>query len=291
MSQTQSLLMSLCLKLGMKKAAWTLRHLHVPVKKNGLVLDLGSGQNPYPRANVLLDAYEDTVERYNIPLIIDRPMVYGIVEKLPFKDKTFDFIIASHVLEHIASPEKMISELQRVGKAGYIETPDAFFETINPYRFHRLEITDIENRLYIKKKQSWCSQPEMVKLFSNKVKNDPQWQKYIRSFPTSLYTRFYWKDTIDYTILNPEVNANWKLPEVSKKTNNQDVFHTILTNSLRYLLSQRSRNKKIDLINILQCPTCGNQKLKQNTDYITCCGCNVEYKKKNGIPKMFPHNL
>ncbi|MBK9798506.1 MAG: hypothetical protein IPP56_01845 [Bacteroidetes bacterium] len=38
--------------------------------------------------------------------------------------------MASHIAEHIEEPEKFCSELQRVAKAGYIETPGAFSEFI-----------------------------------------------------------------------------------------------------------------------------------------------------------------
>ena len=44
------------------------------------MLDVGAGGNPYPRANVLLDGYEDTVERYHSALVCDRPFVFGMIE-------------------------------------------------------------------------------------------------------------------------------------------------------------------------------------------------------------------
>jgi hypothetical protein len=40
--------------------------------------------------------------------------------KLPFPDATYDFVFASHVLEHIREDEKAISELRRVLKPGGI---------------------------------------------------------------------------------------------------------------------------------------------------------------------------
>ena len=42
--------------MGMTGLAWSLRRLYVPIPSGALVLDIGSGDNPYPRANVLLDA-------------------------------------------------------------------------------------------------------------------------------------------------------------------------------------------------------------------------------------------
>ena len=88
---------------------------------------------------------------------------------MPFKDKSFDFVIASHVLEHSSDPEAFLRELMRVGKAGYIETPDALFERINPFRFHRLEVTDINGKIVIFKKSSWRPHPEWVDMYEQKI--------------------------------------------------------------------------------------------------------------------------
>ncbi len=137
----ESFAMKLAGKLGLAKLRWSLRRLHVPVPEYALVLEVGSGGNPFPRSNVLLDAYEETRERHYDPLVHDRPTVISFGENLPFKNKAFDYVIAVHVLEHSPNPEKFLAELQRVAQAGYIETPDAFMERINPYKDHLLEVT------------------------------------------------------------------------------------------------------------------------------------------------------
>jgi SAM-dependent methyltransferase len=41
----------------------------------------------------------------------------------PFKEKEFDFIICSHVLEHLDDPVRVCAEFSRIAKAGYIEVP------------------------------------------------------------------------------------------------------------------------------------------------------------------------
>lgn len=135
-----------------KRIQWSLRRLTIPVESAALVLEVGSGGNPYPRSNVLIDAYEETRERFWAPLVHDRPTVLSPGENLPFKDKIFDFVIAAHVLEHTPHPEKFLAELQRVARAGFIETPDAFMERINPYKDHRLEVTLRDGALLIRKK-------------------------------------------------------------------------------------------------------------------------------------------
>jgi len=165
-----SKLMKLLCFVGLKRFAWSLRRLYCPVKNSDSVLEVGSGGNPYFRANVLLDAYEDTQERHWVSLVNDRPTVLGFVEHLPFKDNSFDFVIASHVLEHSTDPVKFISELQRVAKAGYIEVPDAFMERINPYLDHRLEITIRNEVLIIRKKANWAVDSELVELYEEHLK-------------------------------------------------------------------------------------------------------------------------
>ncbi len=117
------------------------------------MLDVGSGSNPHPSADILLEKYVDITHRYE-PLVADRPTVLADACKTPFKDKAFDYVIAFHVLEHIDKPELFLNELQRIGKAGYIETPNAIFERLHPYDVHVLEVMNINDELIINKKSS-----------------------------------------------------------------------------------------------------------------------------------------
>lgn len=51
--RADSFAMRVAERIGLKKLRWSLRRLHVPVSKNALVLEVGAGGNPYPRANVV----------------------------------------------------------------------------------------------------------------------------------------------------------------------------------------------------------------------------------------------
>jgi hypothetical protein len=55
----------------------------------------------------------------------------------PFPDKYFDFSICSHTLEDIRDPLYVCSELIRVSKAGYIEVPSRFSESIRGIENHK----------------------------------------------------------------------------------------------------------------------------------------------------------
>jgi len=282
-------MMSVCKKLGFESLAWSLRRLHCPVPAEALVLEVGSGGNPYPRANVLLDAYEDTRERHWVPLKADRPIVLGFVEKLPFRDKAFDFVIASHVLEHSADPAAFLGELQRVAKAGYIEVPDAFFERINPYPDHRLEITCRQGALVIRKKAKWKVEEETTELYEDRAK-DFVALELIPKRPFAFHTRYYWEGRIDFKVLNPEVDASWPAVASGHEPPPPGLAARLrggVLEALRGLLSQSGRNKRIDLPSLLLCPSCGGSPLSMKTAGVTCGKCGAAYPLKNGIPAMF----
>lgn len=93
------------------------------------VLDVGSGHRPHEDATHLVDLLpEDDSERGGAVKMLGRSLVVATVEALPFKDRTFDYVYACHVLEHTDRPEAACRELMRVARAGYIETPSPFFE-------------------------------------------------------------------------------------------------------------------------------------------------------------------
>jgi uncharacterized protein YbaR (Trm112 family) len=281
-------------RLGMENAAWSLRRLHCPVNPNALVLEVGAGGNPYPRANVLIDRYEQGIERIEPFLVKDRPFVLGFAEKLPFKTKSFDFIITSHILEHSPDPESFLREMMRVGKAGYIETPDAFFERINPFMYHRLEVSNIGSKLRLFKKPSWRHDGFIVDEYERQLKTR-QFIKFVSSHPWPFYMRFYWKDQIEYEIVNPEVDITWSLPAESY-ANAHALSNPKISLRLRYsmrrvfrwLFSQDSRNKRIELFSFLQCPTCASDALQKAADQIKCQECQTIYPIQDGIPVMYP---
>lgn len=93
------------------------------------ILDIGSGHRPHPDATHLLELYlTDDTERGKRLKVLGKLLIQGNVEALPFKDKSFDYAYACHVLEHVKDPARACSELMRVARAGYIETPDPFYE-------------------------------------------------------------------------------------------------------------------------------------------------------------------
>jgi uncharacterized protein YbaR (Trm112 family)/SAM-dependent methyltransferase len=277
--------------LGFERVAWSLRRLHCPVAKDALVLEVGSGGKPYPRADVLLDAYENSRERNWAPLIADRPTVLGFVEQLPFRDKVFDFVIASHVLEHSRDPEQFIAELQRVAKAGYIEVPDAFFERINPLLDHHLEITQRDGRLMIRKKAAPVVDHNLVELYEDRAKAYVTTELFV-GHPFAFHVRYYWQGNINYVVVNPEVDATW----VAQVEDAPAFATSLLGSSLRHrvqgavlkLIQKISggRRRDIDLKKLLRCPACTNEELVSKPEQVHCGKCNRTYPVRKGVPVM-----
>ncbi len=282
--KSESKLMRFFRQIGMDSVAWSLRRLYCPVNQNDLVLEVGSGGSPYFRANVLCDAFEETGERYYAPLIKDRPTIIAFAEKLPFKNDAFDFVIASHVLEHSTDPDNFLSELQRVAKAGYIEVPDAFMERLTNYTFHRLEISEDKDSLVIRKKKNYIEDKELYSLFTAKASQVfPHW---MGQYPFEFHVRYYWsKDTggIKFKIENPEIDCNWPVPSESEEVSVERKSFVAKIKSgilsiIRSLFSQNNRNRSIDVSSLLMCSNCQSENFKINELTADCNECEKKYK-------------
>lgn len=96
------------------------------------VLDIGSGGDPFPYATILAERYiSSTVHRNADFRSNGKPVVICDINALPFRENQFDYVACCHVLEHIQNPIEACNEMQRIAKAGLIETPrlmkDALF--------------------------------------------------------------------------------------------------------------------------------------------------------------------
>lgn len=269
--------------LGLGRIRWALRKLVLPVASDGLVLDVGSGGCPYPRSDVLLEKYLGAIHRTGGRLIADRPLVLGDAERMPFKDKAFDFVIASHVLEHMSQPERFLGELMRVARAGYIETPNALFERLNPYDIHCLEITDAGGRLHIRKKSSWRDDEFLGSL--GLLQGPGDWGRLFRAHPELFHVRYFWRDRIDFEIANPELSVDW-LPEASTDVADWDFSHAEgylgegwraqgLRAARRWY--ERTSRRKVSLDELLACPKCRGALARIGEEY-QCQGCGAAYQ-------------
>lgn len=133
-----------------------------PLMKIGWrVLDVGAGDDPFYAATVLLDrtprSYESALgiihENTSLKFIAsDRASVVGDMHALPFRDASFDFVFASHVVEHSDDPTIVLKELSRVAPRGYLECPRPWFEFVDTSPFHRWFVDLVAGELIFRPK-------------------------------------------------------------------------------------------------------------------------------------------
>jgi hypothetical protein len=91
-----------------------------------LVVEIGPGWTPWPLATEFIDLY-DWKPLAKEAFSPDDPRKIHRIDvsrsSLPYGDKQVDFLYCRHVLEDLDNPLQLCAEIDRVAKAGYIETP------------------------------------------------------------------------------------------------------------------------------------------------------------------------
>ena len=102
----------------------------------GLVVEVGGGHAPHPRADLVVEKYlSDDYER-GYAVSFAKPVVVGDGHALPLAGGCAEYVIASHVLEHATDPERFAAELSRVGRAGFVQLPSRLAELTFGWPFH-----------------------------------------------------------------------------------------------------------------------------------------------------------
>jgi len=186
-----------------------------PIDKDSLsinsrlrVLEVGPGSNPTKRANILVEKFvnDNTHRRGDFKIYPHQKLTQADGENLPFKNKEFDYVICSHVLEHTEDPAKFVGEQVRVSKMGYLEVPSLIGEFLAPKSSHKWVILDIDNKLvlYEKSKMKMDFLPDFGNLFLNYLPYKSLLYKLLcMSKQNFIAVKYEWKDSVDI-IVNPE---------------------------------------------------------------------------------------
>ena len=161
------------------------------------ILDVGCGYTAHKNATVVCDV-QDLSSIYK-----EKHFVKITNNILPFKDKEFDFVIASHVIEHVEDVEIFIKELQRISSKGYIELPtkledNLVFENKKDHLWH-MEFDDDKNQLIVSEKIQFLE--PVLTVSSSK--------KFLEYFRQSLVIELIWENSIEFTIKKKDLN-NYK---------------------------------------------------------------------------------
>jgi ubiquinone/menaquinone biosynthesis C-methylase UbiE len=91
--------------------------------------------------------------------VIDRWTVLGDVHDMLFRDKAFNYVICSYLLEHVECPIRAIRELERVGQKGNFEVPFEGAQKINDFPSHLWYVHSEDGMLVFTVKHSQVFDP------------------------------------------------------------------------------------------------------------------------------------
>lgn len=271
-----------------------------------LVLEVGSGHNPHPRSDILCDSFlDDNTERQHMAIRHDRPLVIADGEHLPFKNKAFDFVLCSQVIEHAVDPIAFAREISRVGKAGLIITPQAARERIFGWPYHRWYWTLKNDTLLFSPKKT-DEQTATGDFMHRLAGTDLSFQRFLAQQETKLNIHYFWKNNIKIrSNIAPKAEvlsrADQQAGIILKK------FSPSLTKDLNFFLAAKQTGgknflikrrrqwqwniKKLlrpslnldSLLELIVCPVC-RRELSADKNRLLCQTCHKSYPVKNGLP-------
>ena len=188
------------------------------------ILDIGCNQAAVEYAHTVADI-QNFSKYYK-----DKKFVLINSDRLPFKDNEFDFVYASHVVEHVENISLFIQELQRISKKGYIELPTILEDNIvlsdNSVKDHKwfFKFDDVKNILLAERKK------QLIEPF---ITHGVLFGSLRKNFRSSLVLELIWEDKIDLEFTNISIPI--------KKLH----FITIIKKYLSYIIRN---NKLISII-------------------------------------------
>lgn len=269
------------------------------IRADDFVLEIGSGHNPKTRSDVLCDKFIEDDEQRGGKIIADRPIIAADGQFLPFADKAFDYVICSHVLEHVEDPRQLIAELMRVANRGYIETPSEIGERIYGWYYHRWVVNLIEGRLILQKNDK---RPEFGQLFHTLAAKDKYWKRFHMTHHSLFLVQYEWEGKINYEIRQEHTSPlDLESPETLEKfvASGREasaqghwlpllksvVPRSIVSRAKSFLTKgNRSRQRKT-LQEILVCPQCKGEITWEEHE-LYCKTCEQHYPITNGIPRF-----
>lgn len=237
----------------------------------GLVLEVGGGQAPHLRSDVVVDKYPlDDFERAgNAALSFAKPLIVADAEALPLAGGSFVYSIAQHVLEHAIDPARFGAELERVSRAGFVQVPSSDSELVYGWPYHPWLI-DLTNggMTFSPKEEIPPGGGVMHEAFSESPLLRLAWAAH----------RSRWHHSVHWQGRLPiEVRGDRVLHEQA----DSDVERTVS------VLSRAVTSRPMDatIWSLLRCPAC-RMELRRSSARLECVGCARAYPIAGHVPVL-----
>jgi acetyltransferase-like isoleucine patch superfamily enzyme/ubiquinone/menaquinone biosynthesis C-methylase UbiE len=226
------------------------------IKDTDKVLEIGPGAFPHPRSDYYLDKIFNEDIAYsqrgnNKAPQYNKPIIYYEQLPLPFKDKEFDYVICSHVIEHIPLEELpfFIKELERISYRGYMEFPNMLFELINYHPIH-LWFMNYKNETMIFLDKKIFQSSFFHKIYREMFFSTINVHSYYKKYKHFLFCGFEWNGKIKYEIIDNykdlfNENEIFKLMNTFKEQEKFDIIHLQNNHklSIQYKIMNYIKNK------------------------------------------------
>lgn len=267
------------------------------IKNSDLVLEVGSGDFPSYFSDVLVDKYPNSNFQRNKDIWLDKRLfIAADAQRLPFRDKAFDYVIAGNVLPYIERPEMFFRELMRVAPRGVIIAISEIFDRLRDIPFHKWYVNMTDAKPVLKKKEK--PNREFGKLFHFLCEKDRLFFKFLNKHWFLFNLIYNWERCINYEIVRPDTKViDLEEPKVveelirDKRRRLSRIVNLFLSPGFKNFILDKSikfkkRIKKLKFADILICLVCGFDVVVEKTN-IRCKNCNKLYPIKKGIPYMF----
>ena len=178
------------------------------INLNDKVLEIGPGATPHSRSDVFLELKYETLEERIAQsghvgiLETDKDVVFYYGGEFPFKDNEFDYVICSHVLEHVEDVDDFLKEIQRVAIKGYLEFPTIYYDYIYNFPEHKLFLLENEGVInWMTKEESGLNKFGSVQQFFYRT-CELKYYDTIDDFKEYFFQGFEWFDEINSRHVN-----------------------------------------------------------------------------------------
>jgi hypothetical protein len=295
--------------------------MHLPDRLNipddALVLEIGGGGDPHPRASVLVDKYpgaDGERQRGGAALVVgSRALIQADASRLPFRDDQFGYVIASHVIEHIPSPDvfAFVGELQRVAPRGYLEAPSVVFEILRDIPEHVWLVHLADGRVHLAARghpQSWTR-------LTDPLFEDAGFREVVERLADVFFVGMEWEESLSVTTyetvdeLVGVVPAGWATDamvmgddRIRAHELERDRLRWLAAASLPPFISQRLRAAMrrvremgtparvgaggsptiIGWRDVVVCPVCRGALIEEAPGRLCCASCRQSYEVSSG---------
>ncbi|MFH2045591.1 MAG: methyltransferase domain-containing protein [Pseudomonadota bacterium] len=198
------------------------------INSSDYVLEIGPGGNPHPRSDILLemkfdDEKEAEIQRsYMPPLKTEKKVVYYDGNHFPFENKEFDYVICSHVLEHVGNIELFLSELIKIAYRGYIEFPTIYYDYLYNMPTHKTMLMYKNDIIwYLPKENTPIAQSKPITDFFNKTL-ELRYSDIIKDLKQFFFQGFEWDGDIKFKKAESLEDITYNLMEINLQKKERD---------------------------------------------------------------------